>query len=70
VDPDSSAARAGLSQGDVITEINRQRVRSADDAVALTQKAKEERLLLRVWSRSGAGTVGTRYLVVDNSKTR
>ena len=70
VDPDSNAAQAGLSQGDVITEINRQRVRSADDAVALTQKVQGERLLLRVWSRSGPGSGGTRYVVVENSKNK
>jgi serine protease Do len=70
VDPDSSAAQAGLGQGDVITEIDRKPVRSADDAVALTQKVQSNRLLLRVWSRSGPGPGGTRYLVVENSKNK
>jgi serine protease Do len=68
VDPDSEAARSGLTQGDVILEMNRQRVRRADDAVALSQKAKGDRLLLRVWSRTGNGPGGTHYLVVENSK--
>jgi serine protease Do len=70
VDPDSNAAQAGLAQGDVITEIDRQRVRNADDAVTLTQKVKGDRLLLRVWSRSGPGAGGTRYLVVESSKNK
>ena len=68
IDPDSNAAESGLSQGDVIMEINRQRVRNADDAVALSQKVKGDRVLVRVWSRGGGGPGGTRYLVVDNSK--
>ena len=70
VDPDSNAARAGLIQGDVLIEIDHKRVRNAEDAVALTQKVAGEHLLLKVWSRSGAGPGGTRYLVVDNSKTK
>ena len=68
VDPDSNAAQAGLTQGDVIVEINRQRVRNADDAVALSEKVKSDRILLRVWSRTGGGPGGTHYVVVDNSK--
>jgi serine protease Do len=69
IDPDSNAAENGLSQGDVIMEIDRQRVRNADEAVALSQKVKGDRVLVRVWSKGGGGgTGGTRYLVVDNSK--
>jgi serine protease Do len=70
VDPDSDAAQAGLSQGDIILEINRQKVRSADDAVAFSQKIKGDRVLLRVWSRGGSGPGGTRYLVIENSKQK
>jgi serine protease Do len=70
VDPDSNAVQGGLAQGDIIMEINRQRVRSGDDAVALSQKVKTDHLLLRVWSRSGPGVGGTRYLVIDNSKQK
>ncbi|MBI4657859.1 MAG: DegQ family serine endoprotease [Verrucomicrobia bacterium] len=65
VDPDSTAAEAGLQAGDVILEINRQPVRAAEDAVALTEKAKTRTSLLRVWSKGG-----TRYIVVDESKGR
>ena len=71
VDPDSTAAEAGLSQGDVIVEINRQAVRNANDAVALSQRVKGDHVLLRVWSRGADGRPGgTRYVVVDNSKRK
>lgn len=62
VDPQSAAYEAGLREGDVILEINRKPVKSADDAVQLTENAKEKRTLLRVWSKGG-----TRYVVVDES---
>jgi serine protease Do len=66
VEEDSKAAEAGLRPGDVILEIDRQPVRDADAAVALSQKSKDDRMLLRVWSRNGNGPGGTRYLVVEN----
>jgi len=62
VDPNSAAAEAGLKPGDVITEINRHPVKSADDAVKLTEHAKEKTTLLHVWSGNGS-----HYLVVDES---
>ena len=65
VDAASPAAAAGLRPGDVVLEINRQRVTSADEAVARSQEIKGDRVLLRVW---GGG--GSRYLVVDASKRR
>jgi serine protease Do len=63
VDPESAAAEAGLKAGDVIMEINRHAVASADDAVKLTTHAKERTTLLHVWSGNGS-----RYMVVDESK--
>ncbi|HWD20419.1 MAG TPA: DegQ family serine endoprotease [Verrucomicrobiae bacterium] len=62
VDPNSPAAEAGLKPGDVITEINRHPVKGADDAVQLTEHAKEKTTLLHVWSGNGS-----HYLVVDES---
>ena len=62
VDPNSAAAEAGLKPGDVITEINRHTVKSADDAVKLTEHAKDKTTLLHVWSGKGS-----HYLVVDES---
>jgi serine protease Do len=70
VDPNSTAAEAHLQPGDVIIEINRQPVRNADDAVALSDKVKGERVLLRVWSRGDGGPGGTRYIAVENAKSK
>jgi len=70
VEPDSNAAKAGLQPGDVILEMDRQPVRTADDAVALSKQAKGDSVLLRVWSNNDGGAGATRYLVVDNKKTR
>ncbi len=63
VTPDSAAHEAGLRSGDVIQEINRKPVTSADDAVKLTDNVKDKKLLLRVWSKGGS-----HYVVVDESK--
>jgi serine protease Do len=63
VDPDSPAYEAGLRPGTVITEINRSPVRSAEDAVKLTENVKDRKTLLKVWSNGIS-----RYLVVDESK--
>jgi serine protease Do len=62
VDPGSAAAEAGLKSGDVIQEINRKPVKSADDAVKLTEKSDEKRTLVRVWQNGGS-----HYIVVDES---
>jgi len=62
VEDGSSSAEAGLRQGDVILEINRQPVSNADDAVDLSKKAKGNRVLLRLW-RDG----GIFFITVNNS---
>jgi serine protease Do len=62
VDPNSAAARAGISAGDVILEINRHPVHSAEDAVKLSEKAESKKTLLRLWSRGS-----TLFVVVDES---
>jgi len=63
VEPDSNSAEAGLHQGDVILEIDRHAVRTADDAVELAKQAKGKRVGLRIW-REG----GSLLLSVNNSK--
>ena len=69
VQPDSNAADAGLKTGDIITSINREAVHSATEAVNLSEKAKGDRILLRVWrGSSGEGGRGMLYLSVDNIK--
>jgi serine protease Do len=64
VEPGSPAAEAGLKPGVVIQEINHQPVKSADEAVKLTEKSdKNKRTLVRVWANGSS-----HYVVVDESK--
>ena len=65
VEGDSNAAEAGLRQGDVILEINRQRVNDADDAVELSKKARGDRVLLHIWREGGSS-----FIVVNNKKEK
>jgi serine protease Do len=58
VDADSSAGKAGLREGDVIQEVNKQRVQSAKDLVAASKKLKpNEKILIRVYSQGRSGYV-------------
>lgn len=61
IDPDSPSASAGLKEGDVVLEINREPVTSSKQAVDLSEKLKKDKkVLLRVQSRNA-----TRYVVVE-----
>jgi serine protease Do len=60
VDQNSPAYDAGLRPGDVITEINHQPVRNADEAVNLTQRPAGGQTLVKVWSHGGS-----RYVAVN-----
>jgi serine protease Do len=62
VDPNSPSAEAGLKPGDVIQEINHHPVKSADEAVKLTEKSDSKHTLVRVWANGGS-----HYVVVDES---
>jgi serine protease Do len=62
VDPSSAAASSGLQPGDVIQEINHHPVRSAEDAVRLTEKTETKKTLLKVWNQRGI-----RYVIIDES---
>jgi serine protease Do len=64
VAPDSASARAGLSPGDVILEINRQRVASAEDAINFSAKAEGKKTLLKLWSKGS-----TIFVVVDETES-
>jgi serine protease Do len=64
VDPNSAAYEAGLREGAVIQEIDRKPVKSAEEAVAMSD-LKGKSVLLRVWSGGGS-----HFVVVkpDNEK--
>ncbi len=62
VDPESAAAKAGLRPGDVILEINKQPVTSAQEAAEISAKAESKKALVRVWSRGNRA-----FVVVDES---
>jgi serine protease Do len=62
VAPDSAAAKAGIRRGDVILEINKQPVSSAEDAVALTAGIEGKKSLVKLWSRGSKV-----FVVVDES---
>src|SRR5437762_3902793 len=56
IDSDSPAAKAGLREGDVIQEVNKQPVRNAKELVAISKKLKpNEKILIRVWSQGRSG---------------
>jgi serine protease Do len=58
IDPDSPAAKAGLREGDVIQEVNKQPVNSAKDLVAISKKLKpNDKILIRVWSQGRSSFV-------------
>jgi serine protease Do len=59
LDHDSPAANSGLRPGDVIMEVNRQKIRNARDFTDLSRKASGP-ILVRVWSRNGS-----RYAVIE-----
>jgi serine protease Do len=63
IEPGSPSAEAGLKPGDVIQDINHHAVKSADDAVKLTENINSKKTLLRVWQNGGS-----HYIVVDESK--
>ena len=60
VGEDSAAAKAGLREGDVIIEINRESVADASTAAKLADETKGDQILLRVWSQGA-----NRYIVVN-----
>ena len=58
IDSDSPAAKAGLREGDVIQEVNKQPVKNAKDLVAISKRLKpNEKILIRVWSQGRSGYV-------------
>jgi serine protease Do len=71
VDENSNSAEAGVREGDVIQEINHETVRTADDAVKLSDKAHGNRVLLKIWRPNSSGNGGgSFYITVDNTKKK
>jgi len=62
VAPDSPAYEAGLRTGDVITELNRQPVKNAQEAIKDTENPGSSQTLVKVWTKGGS-----HYLTVDES---
>ena len=62
VAPDSAAAKAGIRRGDVILEINKQPVNSAEDAVELTAGIEGKKSLVKLWARGSKV-----FVVVDET---
>ena len=62
VAPDSAAYEAGLRSGDVITELNRQPVKNAQEAITDAEKPTSSQTLVKVWTKGGS-----HYLTVDES---
>jgi serine protease Do len=64
IKPDSEGAEAGLKVGDVIHEINRQPVTTADEAVEISRKIdKGKAVLLRISTKGDS-----RYIVVQDKE--
>ena len=58
IDTDSPAGKAGLREGDVIQEVNKQPVKNAKDLVAISKRLKpNEKILIRVYSQGRSGYV-------------
>ena len=70
IEENSASAEAGLKVGDIIREINRQPVTTTEEAIELSEKIKEDTVLLRVWSTNGDGPGSNRYVVVQEEKRK
>ncbi len=60
IDPTSAAAAQGLQQGDVIMELGRKPVRSAEDVARLSEQVDGNRLMALIW-REGR----TQFVVIE-----
>jgi len=58
VNADSPAGKAGLREGDVIQQVNKQPVKNAKDLVAVSKKlTPNEKILIRVYTQGRSGYV-------------
>jgi serine protease Do len=65
VNDDSPAFVAGLRPGDVMQEIDREKVANSQQAVDVSHRLKGQDLLLRVWSDGGS-----RFMSIGHEITR
>lgn len=65
LDTSTPAFDAGLREGDVVVEINRQPVKDAESAVEISKHIKSKQILMRVFSRGAI-----RFIVVDEGKKK
>jgi serine protease Do len=64
VEPESAAYKEGLRPGDVIQEINRKPVTSAEEAIEICEKAKAPVTLVHIWRQ------GTHAYIAVNEGSR
>jgi serine protease Do len=62
IDPTSPSDRQGLREGDVILELDRKPIKSAQEAVQLSSEIKGPNVMVRVW-REGQ----SQFVVIDES---
>jgi serine protease Do len=67
VDRASNSYEGGLRPGDVILEVNRQAVGSAEEAVRLCRAARTDNIMVKIWRPDRLGG-RIRVLHVDNAK--
>ncbi|HEX5223452.1 MAG TPA: DegQ family serine endoprotease [Verrucomicrobiae bacterium] len=60
VSPNSAAYFAGVRPGNVILEVNQEKVTDAQSAIAAINRNDDKNLLLRLWSEAGS-----RYVVIE-----
>lgn len=70
VAPDSPAAKAGVQVGDVITQVNRQRVQSADDIISATRSANSASSSSTGTTSNSTGTTSSSNANTSSSNTR
>ena len=64
VEPGGTAARAGLSEGDVIISLDRKTATNVEAAIKLSEEIKGPKVLVQFWRRGA----NTRTIVVDESE--
>ena len=68
IEEGSPAAEAGLLPGDVILQINRKPMNSAEEVVAMSEKVGDSRVLLQIWRGGRNGQGGTRFIAIESPK--